>query len=71
MRDHEHRIIAVMQLLNAQDEHGAVVAFDDADQRLAESLASQAAMRLSNRASFDDQSAPLRILRGDDRRCHR
>jgi HD-GYP domain-containing protein (c-di-GMP phosphodiesterase class II) len=50
MRDHENEIIGVLQLLNAQDsESGKTVAFSASDQRLAESLASQAAIALTNR----------------------
>ncbi|APW47864.1 HD family phosphohydrolase [Rhodoferax antarcticus] len=50
MRDHDGKTIGVLQLINAQapDSH-AVQAFSDADQRLVESLASQAAIALSNR----------------------
>ena len=50
MRNHQHETIGVLQLINAQDpESGAIVPFSDADQRLAESLASQAAIALTNR----------------------
>ncbi len=50
MRDHENEIIGVLQLLNRIDpQNGAVTQFSDADQRLAESLASQAAIALTNR----------------------
>jgi HD-GYP domain-containing protein (c-di-GMP phosphodiesterase class II) len=50
MRNHEHETIGVLQLINAQDPGtGAIVPFSDADQRLAESLASQAAIALTNR----------------------
>jgi len=50
MRNHEHETIGVLQLINAQDpESGEIVAFSDSDQRLAESLASQAAIALTNR----------------------
>lgn len=50
MKNHESEIIGVLQLLNAKDlDTGAVVAFSEADQRLAESLASQAAIALTNR----------------------
>jgi HD-GYP domain-containing protein (c-di-GMP phosphodiesterase class II) len=50
MKDHEGVIIGVLQLLNAKDRvTGAVGAFSDADLRLAESLASQAAIALTNR----------------------
>ena len=49
MKDHEGEIIGVLQLLNAQDENRKVIAFTNEDQRLAESLASQAAIALTNR----------------------
>lgn len=50
MRDHEGTIIGVLQLINATDAaSGQVHAFSRADQRLAESLASQAAIALTNR----------------------
>ena len=50
MKNHENEIIGVLQLLNARDQaSGAVCAFSSADQQLAESLASQAAIALTNR----------------------
>ena len=50
MKNHEGEVIGVLQLLNCKDPaSGAVVAFSDADQHLAESLASQAAIALTNR----------------------
>ncbi len=50
MKNHENEIIGVLQLINAKDRaSGAVRPFSDADQRLAESLASQAAIALTNR----------------------
>jgi len=50
MRDHEGEIIGVLQLINAMEPtHKVVVPFSVADQRLAESLASQAAIALNNR----------------------
>jgi HD-GYP domain-containing protein (c-di-GMP phosphodiesterase class II) len=49
MKDHDGEIIGVLQLLNALDVAGNVVAFTHDDQRLAESLASQAAIALTNR----------------------
>jgi len=50
MRNHEGEAIGVLQLINAQDPHtGEIVAFSASDQRLAESLASQAAIALTNR----------------------
>ena len=50
MKNHESEIIGVLQLINSHDlTSNEVVAFSDADQRLAESLASQAAIALTNR----------------------
>jgi len=50
MRDHEHEIIGVLQLINAIDPNtGGVKQFSKDDQQLLESLASQAAIALSNR----------------------
>jgi len=50
MRNHENEIIGVLQLINAHDrESGAVVPFSGDDQQLLESLASQAAIALTNR----------------------
>ena len=50
MRNHEGATIGVLQLINAQDPgSGEIVPFSASDQRLAESLASQAAVALSNR----------------------
>ncbi len=49
MKNHEGEIIGVLQLLNAQDEQGRVSPFTVEDQRLAESLASQAAIAVTNR----------------------
>lgn len=51
MKNHEGRIIAVLQLLNALDpDTGKVTVFSSSDQHLAESLASQAAIAITNRA---------------------
>jgi HD-GYP domain-containing protein (c-di-GMP phosphodiesterase class II) len=50
MRNHENEIIGVLQLINATDPaSGEIVSFSASDQRLAESLASQAAIALTNR----------------------
>jgi len=49
LRDHQAEIIGVLQLINAQDAStGKTVPFTNADQRLALSLASQAAVALTN-----------------------
>ena len=50
MKNHENEIIGVLQLLNAKSRaNGAVSPFSSEDQQLAESLASQAAIALTNR----------------------
>jgi HD-GYP domain-containing protein (c-di-GMP phosphodiesterase class II) len=50
MRNHQNESIGVLQLINAQDRRtGEIVPFSPSDQRLAESLASQAAIALTNR----------------------
>lgn len=50
MKDHEGDVIGVLQLINAKRKHtGEVVTFSGADQSLAESLASQAAIAITNR----------------------
>ena len=50
MHNHDHEVIGVLQLINARDlKTGEVGAFSEADQSLAESLASQAAIALTNR----------------------
>jgi HD-GYP domain-containing protein (c-di-GMP phosphodiesterase class II) len=49
MKNHENEIIGVLQLINAQGPGGEIMAFSASDQRLAESLASQAAIALTNR----------------------
>jgi len=50
LKDHEQEIIGVLQLINARDEQtGDVIAFSDVDQQLAESLASQAAVALTQK----------------------
>lgn len=50
MTNHEREVIGVLQLINAKDrETGAIVSFSPDDQQLVESLASQAAIALTNR----------------------
>jgi HD-GYP domain-containing protein (c-di-GMP phosphodiesterase class II) len=50
IKNHENEIIGVLQLINAKEPmSGEVRPFSEADQRLAESLASQAAIALTNR----------------------
>ncbi|MBI4938559.1 MAG: GAF domain-containing protein [Nitrosomonadales bacterium] len=50
MKNHENEIIGVLQLINALDRKtGEIVAFSSEDEHLLESLASQAAIALTNR----------------------
>ena len=50
MKDHESKVIGVLQLINALDKvSGEIIAFDHDDQYLVESLASQAAVVMNNR----------------------
>lgn len=48
MLDTEGEILGVLQLLNRQDEEGRAIAFSASDQRLAQSLAGQAAVAVKN-----------------------
>ena len=51
MKNHEGEVIGVLQLINSLGKGGKeILSFSEADQRLAESLASQAAIALTNRA---------------------
>jgi len=59
MKNHENRIIGVLQLINATDpDTDEVITFSSDSQLLAESLASQAAVALTNHQLLED----LRIL---------
>ncbi len=50
LKDQDGEVLGVLQLINAKhQEHGTVVSFSSADQSLAESLASQAAIAITNR----------------------
>ena len=63
MKNHENEIIGVLQLINAKDAAtGGVIAFSPADQRLAESLASQAAVALTNRLLINHLEALFESL---------
>jgi len=55
MRNHENDIIGILQLLNAQDSSGGkAIPFSVESQELTESLASQAAIALSNNSLIKD-----------------
>jgi len=63
MKNHEGDIIGVLQLLNARDPaSGQVIPFSEEAQMHAESLASQAAIALTNRRLIDDLKTLLESL---------
>ncbi|MFT4553714.1 MAG: HD-GYP domain-containing protein (c-di-GMP phosphodiesterase class II) [Chlamydiales bacterium] len=54
MKNHENEVIGVLQLLNAKDEKtGETVPFSKSDQLLVESLASQAAVAMTQKGLID------------------
>jgi hypothetical protein len=56
MKNHQGDIIGVLQLINARDETtGETREFTDSDQKLAESLASQAAVAITNTRLIEQQ----------------
>lgn len=62
MKNHADEVIGVLQLINAAGPDGRVRAFNDADQQLVESLASQAAIALNNRQLIDQMAALFESL---------
>jgi HD-GYP domain-containing protein (c-di-GMP phosphodiesterase class II) len=54
MKNHENEIIGVLQLINAIDSNGEIIPFSPQAQNLAESLASQAAVALTNRVLIEE-----------------
>ena len=55
LKDHEQEIIGVLQLINARDpKTGEVIVFSEIEQQLAESLASQAAVALTQRRLINE-----------------
>lgn len=56
MKNHENKIIGLLQLLNAKSEEtGEIIAFSHSDERLVESLGSQAAVAITNKQLIDAQ----------------
>ncbi|WP_019895610.1 HD domain-containing phosphohydrolase [Hydrogenovibrio halophilus] len=54
LRNYEERVIGVLQLLNRRDATGQTVAFGQEDEQITLSLASQAAVALTNARLIDD-----------------
>ncbi len=55
MRNHEDEIIGVLQLINAKEDGGKVIEFSLEQQEFVESLASQAAIAMTNKRLLDEQ----------------
>ncbi len=56
MKNHENDIIGVLQLINTIDKStNKIISFSSLDQQLMESLASQAAVTITNKTLIDDQ----------------
>ena len=62
LKDHEGTVIGALQLINRQDDTGKVVPFTIADQQLLGSLASQAAVALTNRLLIDNLNGMFESL---------
>ncbi|MFL2983853.1 MAG: HD domain-containing phosphohydrolase [Candidatus Neomarinimicrobiota bacterium] len=58
LKNHENEIIGVMQLINARNENGEVISFNEEMQEQVESLASQGAVALTNKRLVEE----LKIL---------
>jgi len=54
MENHESQVIGVLQLINAMDANSEIIPFADRYQRIIESLASQAAIALTNAKLVED-----------------
>jgi len=56
MKDHNNKLIAVLELINCIDDNsGEIIPFSKQDEQLAESLASQAAVSLTNKQLLEEQ----------------
>ncbi len=62
LRNHKDEVIGVLQLINARDENGLVIAFDFELQQIIEALASQAAISLDNQVLIAAQRNLLDAL---------
>lgn len=55
LKNHEKEVIGVLQLINSLEDNGDIGIFTHSDQQLAESLASQAAVTLTNKRLIQEQ----------------
>jgi GAF domain-containing protein len=63
MKDHSGEVIGALQLINAQQEHShEIIPFTPTVQKLVESLASQAAIALSNQQLINEQKTLLESI---------
>jgi len=58
----DERLIGVLQLINARDSGGRVIAFSEADQEVVEALSSQAGVALDNLILLNQQKALLKAF---------
>lgn len=61
LKDNTNSVIGVLQLINAFDEDGSIVAFDDYQRLVVESLASQAAVVLNNHLLVEQKKMMSKI----------
>lgn len=61
LKDNKGEVIGVLQLLNAQDEGGNIVPFDEYNRLVVESLSSQAAVVLNNHMLIQQQQKMYKI----------
>jgi len=57
MKDHNDKIIGVLELINCLDDNGKITHFSNQDEQLAKSLASQAGVSLTNKQLMEEQRA--------------
>jgi sigma-B regulation protein RsbU (phosphoserine phosphatase) len=61
LKNHRSEVIGVLQLLNAQDDHGHIIPFDGARQVMTEALCGHVATILSNRLLVQQQMMTAKI----------
>ena len=66
LKDHNNRVVGVLQLINAQDEKGRVIPFTIDEENLVLALGSQAAVALNNACLMET----LEKLRKEDKKRH-
>ncbi|HOV16285.1 MAG TPA: HD domain-containing phosphohydrolase [Candidatus Cloacimonadota bacterium] len=59
LKSHEEEVLGILQVINAMNDKGEIVAFDDEQKFMLESLASLAAIAMTNRKLINDLEALL------------